>query len=50
MRAICKVQLKTGRVMDMMQMLSWNEAIGQFAMANSVCWYGHVLKKGMIIF
>ena len=30
---------------DLMQMLDLNEAIDQQAKANSVCWYGHVLRK-----
>ena len=31
------------RAEDMM--LGFYEAIGQLAMANSVCWYGHVLRR-----
>ena len=33
------------RYMDLMFMLRLNETIDQLAMANSVCWYGHVLKR-----
>ena len=25
--------------------LGWNETIDQLAKANSVCWYGHVLRR-----
>ena len=32
---------------DLMQMLDLNEAIDQLARANSVRWYGHVLRKDM---
>ena len=28
-----------------MQMLGLNEKIDQLALTNSVCWYGHVLKR-----
>ena len=41
-RAICGVQLKVrNRSSDLML----NETIDQLAMANSVCWYGHVLRR-----
>ena len=30
---------------DFMFMLDFNETIDQLAMANSVCWYGHVLRR-----
>ena len=30
-----------------MQMLDLNETMDQLARANSVCWYGHVLRKDM---
>ena len=33
------------RYMDLMFMLSFNENMDQLAMANSVCWYGHVLRR-----
>ena len=32
-------------IKDLMQMLDLNEAIDQLARANSVFWYGHVLRK-----
>ena len=34
---------------DLMFMLGLNESIDHLAMANSVCWYGHVscLEKGI---
>ena len=42
---MCRVQLKDiKRVMDLMLMLSWNEAMDRLMMANSVCWYGHVFR------
>ena len=41
-RAICGVQLEST---DLMFMLGLNETIDQFAMPNSVRWYGHVLKR-----
>ena len=31
--------------MDLMLMLGLNEAFGKLAMACSVCWYGHVLRR-----
>ena len=33
------------RAMDLMLMLGLNKAIDQLAMANSVCWYCHVLMR-----
>ena len=45
-RAMCGVQLKDRkRSSDLMFMLDLNEAIDQLAMVNSVCWYGHVLRR-----
>ena len=44
-RAICGVQLKDRkRHTDLMFMLGLNETIEQMSMANSFCWYGHVLR------
>ena len=46
MRAMCGVQLKDRkRSTDLMFMLSLNETIDQLAMANSVRWYGDVLRS-----
>ena len=43
-RAICGVQLKDWkRSTDLL--LSLNETIDQLAMADSVCWYGYVLRR-----
>ena len=42
--------LKIGIDKDLMLMLALNVVIDQFSMANSVCGYGHVLKKGVAIF
>ena len=45
-RAMCGVQLKDRKkCTDLMFMLGLDETIDQLAMANSVCWYGHVLRK-----
>ena len=45
-RAMCGAQLKERkRPTDLMFMLGLNEIIDQLAMANSVCWYGHVLRR-----
>ena len=33
------------RSTDLMFMLGLSEVIDQLAMANSVCWYGHVLRR-----
>ena len=43
-RAMCGVQIKDRkRSKDLM--LGLNESSDQLAMANSVCWYGHVLRR-----
>ena len=40
------IQLKDrNRSMDLMFMLGLKETIDQLAMANSVCWHGHVLRR-----
>ena len=45
-RAMCGVQLKDRkRSTDLMFMLGLKETMGQLAMANSVHWYGHVLRR-----
>ena len=48
-RAMCGMQLKDGmRYTDLMFMLEtiyMKETMDQLAMANSVCWYGHVLRR-----
>ena len=45
-RAMCGVQLKDIKgSMHWMLMLGLNEAIDQLAMASSVSWYGHVLRR-----
>ena len=45
-RAMCGVQLIDRKVLlHMMFMLGMIETIDQFAMANSVHWYGHVLRR-----
>ena len=45
-RAMCGAQLKDRkRSTDLMLMLGLNETIDQLAMANSVCWYIHVLRR-----
>ena len=41
---MCGVQLKDGKRFSYL-MLDLNETIDQLAMANSVCWYGHVLRR-----
>ena len=33
------------KVKDLMLMLCLNEIIDQLAIANSVCWYGHMLRR-----
>ena len=49
-RAICGVQLKDRkRSMDFMFMLGLKETIDQLAMANSVHWYGHVLRRERMV-
>ena len=46
MRAMCGVQLKDiTRSTDLMFLLGLRVAMDQLAMANSVCWYGHVLRR-----
>ena len=50
MRAMCGVQLKDRkRSTDLMLMLGLSETIDQLTMANSVHWYGHVLRRGMVM-
>ena len=45
-RAMCGVQIKDRkRSTDMMFMLGLKETIDQLAIANSVCWYGDVLRR-----
>ena len=45
-RAMCGVQLKNrNRCTDLTFMLGLNETIDQFAVANSVRWYCHVLRR-----
>ena len=44
-RAICGIQLKDKQYTDLMFMLGFAETIDQLAMANSVHWYGHVLRR-----
>ena len=46
MRNVCGVKLMDKKsTRDLMQMLDLNETIDQLAKANSVRWYGHVLRK-----
>ena len=46
MRAMCGVQHKDRkRSTDLMFMLGLKKTIDKLAMANSVRWYGHVLRK-----
>ena len=46
--AMYGVQLKDRNVSwDLMLMLGLNETIDQLAMANSVCWYGHVSRRAL---
>ena len=45
-KATCEVQLKDRtRSTDLMLMLGLNGTIDQLAMANSVSWYSHVLRR-----
>ena len=45
-RAMCGVQLKDKKGSTvLMFMLGSTETIDQLATANSVCWYGHVLRR-----
>ena len=49
-RAISGVQLKDRRrSTDLMHILGLSETIDQLTMANSVHWYGHVLRRGMVM-
>ena len=41
---MCGIQLK-GRKLAKKLMLGLNEIIDQFTIANSICWYGHVLRR-----
>ena len=43
-RAMCRLQLKK-RYMDLMFIFGLNETMDQLAKANSVHWYGHVLRR-----
>ena len=44
MRAMCGVPLKDRkRSWDLI--LAFNETMDHLAMASSVCWYGHVLRR-----
>ena len=46
--AMCEVQLNDlKRVKDMMLILGLNEAVDQLTMANSVRWYGHVVRRAL---
>ena len=46
MRAICGVQLNDRKISkDLILILGLNETIVHLAMANSVRWYGHVLRR-----
>ena len=45
-RAMCGIHVKDRkRSTDLMFMLGVNKTLDQLAMANSVCWYGHVLRR-----
>ena len=45
-RAMCGVQHKVIEIAkDFMLMLGFNETMDQSAIANSVRWYGHVLRR-----
>ena len=45
-RAMCGVQLKgRKRTTDLITILGLNETLDQLAVVNSVCWYGHVLRR-----
>ena len=44
--AMCGVQLKDRKIStDFMLMMGLNQTIDQLAMANSVHWHGHVLRR-----
>ena len=46
MRAMCGVEFKDRKIsMDLILMLCMKETINRLAMANSVRWYGHVLRR-----
>ena len=46
-RAMCGVQpIDINRFKDLMLMLGLNKAIDQLAMANSIGWYGYLLRRG----
>ena len=46
MRATCGVQLKNRKIStDLMFMVRLNESMDQLGMANSVSWYGNVLRR-----
>ena len=46
MRAMCGVRLKDiKRAKNLMFMLGLNKTIDQLVMANSVHWYGHLLRR-----
>ena len=43
--AMCGIQLKSRKIFtDLKLMLGLNETMDRLAMANSVHWYGHVLR------
>ena len=44
-RAMCEVQLKDRKISVDLFMLCLNKTMDQLAMANSVLWYGHVLRE-----
>ena len=45
-RAICGVQLKGRKIsMDLMLILDFSNTMDHLAMANSVRWYVHVLRR-----
>ena len=45
MRIMCGIKLVNKMTKDLMQTLDSEESKDQLAKANSVCWYGHVLRK-----
>ena len=47
LRAMCGVQLKDRK--KYVLMLDVIKTIDLLAMADSVCWYGHVLKKRVVM-
>ena len=49
-RAICGVQLNDRkRSTGLLFMLGLYETTGLLAMANNVCWYGHVLRRERMV-